>query len=307
MDALNLSGELHVVMEALTDALNQLRRQLADCEIDHCRAFELPPVTPEEELVEPTEIIPTPLDGDAAVDAVLAAFTRFHTGGDLSTRVVFRLPGAIAVSTPDPQALVDQVQAVNELKQRFDTLAQSVRDPDERWDLIHRNFPGVVYLQVVRELKVVATPLQSVTFSWGRKPSSQLITPESADAKLEWAAKNPTPPLLARTGLSISQLQHTVARERSFLATLAPDTRIRYRRELRVRPLANLLFEEGAEVARRKAQRDAHTPLIVINSPAVKLGNLKPYDAGKRSARKSRDDSRAKGRPISRVLPLFFE
>lgn len=307
MDAINLSGELHIVMESLTDSLNRLRQRLLDCDMDHCKAFKLPPVTPEEEGVEPIEINPIELTGDAAVDAVMSAFTRFNTDEGESTRILFRMPGAIAISTSDPQSLVDLVHEINELKQRFDALAQSVNDPDERFALIHRNFPGVVYLQIVRELKVVTAPLQSVTFAWGRKPSSQVITPESADAKLEWAAKNPTPALLARTGLSLTQLQHTVARERSYIATLPADTRIRSRRELRVRPVANLLFAEEAEVDNRKAQREAHTPLIVINSPAVKLGTLKPYDARKRTTRKPRDDSRAKGRPISRVLPLFFD
>lgn len=69
---------------------------------------------------------------------------------------------------------------------------QTVRDPDERFDLIHRNFPGVVYLQVIRELKTIPGLLKSVTFSWGRKPSSQIVSPESADAKLEWASKHAT-------------------------------------------------------------------------------------------------------------------
>lgn len=305
MNSLSLSGDLHETMDALDDALDTLRAQLSACQVDACRAFDLPPVTPEDELLEPDYIEPLPFTAAEAVAAVLAAFGRFHTGAGLSTRIVYRMPGVIAISTPSPDTLVSQVQKINLLKNHFDAVAQTVRDPDERFDLIHRNFPGVVYLQVIRELKVITDPLKSVTFSWGRKPSSQLITPESADSKLEWTAKHPNSRVLSRSGLSLNQLQETVARERSYLATLPAETKIRFRRELRVRPLSNLLFTDDIEVT--KSQREAHTPLIVINSPNVKIGELKPYDAAKRGQRKPRHDSRAKGRPLSRVLPLFLE
>nr|WP_281494973.1 DNA replication terminus site-binding protein [Marinobacter sp. S6332] len=291
-------------MDALDESLNELRAQLLACQLDACCAFQLPLVTPAEELMEPRRIESIPLSGGPAFKAALDAFTRFHTGMELSTRVVFRLPGAVAVSSLCPEHLIDQVQDINQLKKTFNTLAQTVRDPDERFDLIHLNFPGVVFLQVIRELKIVSEPLRSVTFSWGHKPASQVISLESADAKLEWAAKYPSTEMLVRTGFTLNQLQQTIARERSFLASLPSETSLRYRRKLRVRPLANLLYAEGAKVP--KAQRDAHSPLIAINSPNVSLGRLKNYDATKNRQRKRRKDPRACGTPVSRVLPIFI-
>lgn len=304
MDTRTLSTELHRVMHALDESLNELRAQLLACQLDACCAFQLPLVTPAEELLGPCRIESIPLAGRQALEASLDAFTRFHTGVGLSTRVVFRQPGAIAVSTLCPEELINQVHDINQLKKTFNTLAQTVQDPEERFDLIHQNFPGVVFLQVIRELKVVSEPLRSVTFSWGHKPASQLISLESADAKLEWAMNNPSSQLLERTGLTGNQLRQTIARERSFLASLPPETSLRYRRKLRVRPLANLLYAEGAKVP--KAQRDAHSPLIAINSPNVSLGRLKNYDATKNRQRKRREDPRACGTPVSRVLPIFI-
>ncbi|MBJ6137934.1 DNA replication terminus site-binding protein [Marinobacter litoralis] len=303
MDKKSLSAELHRVMDALNDSLNELRAELLACQLDACCAFKLPLVTPAEELGEPSRIESTPLRGQQAFTASLDSFTRFHTGLGLSTRVVFRLPGAVAVSSLCPEHLINQVHDINQLKKTFNALAQTVPDPDERFDLIHRNFPGVVFLQVIRELKIVSDPLRSVTFSWGHKPGSQRISIESADAKLEWAARHASKALLERTGLSRQELLETVVRERAYLASLPSETFLRLRRELRVRPLANLLFESGAAVS--KAQRDGHLPLIIVNSPNVRLGDLKNYDAAKTRQRKRRDDPRACGTRISRVLPLF--
>lgn len=180
-------------MDALNDSLNELRALLLACQLDAACAFQLPLVTLEEELQAPKYIKSLPMDGQETFKASMDSFTRFHTGPGLSTKVVFRLPGAIAVSTLCPEPLINKVNQVNQLKNTFNALAQRVRDPDERFDFIHRSFPGVVFLQVIRKLKILPDPLQSIIFSWGHKPGSQRISIESADAKLDSLPSEPPP------------------------------------------------------------------------------------------------------------------
>lgn len=304
----DLSAELHQIMAAQAAALDELADTVRGSDLIDARVFVLPDIYPGEELIEPDRIDPVTLSGVTALDDALAGFARFHTGEDLSTRNVWRLPGAVSINIDHPQPLVDQVALINRLRQRFGEITQSVADENERYDLIHHAFPGLVYLQVVRQLRVLQGPVQSVTFSWGRKTGSQLITLASADAKLEWAARNASPALLARTGMSVRRLQETVQREREALTHLPEDTPIRWRRLLRVRPLMNIRRPKD-EVGGVSSviQREAQTPLLLLNAPDARIVPMRSFDANKRLVRQPRSDGGKRGTPISVVLPLFLD
>jgi len=307
MEWRDLSGELHGLMARQQKALEDLSELVTRATLVDARVFVLPDIYAGEEIIEPDEIHPVALSGVEARNAALAGFGRFHTDEGLSTRNVWRLPGVVVLHTDDPRAIADQIANINRLRDAFQELTLSVADENERYDLIHHAFPGMIYLQAVRQLRVLQGPVQSVTFSWGRKSASQLISLESADAKLEYAARKAPPALLARTGMSETRLRDTVLREREYLTQLPPDTQVRWRRLLRVRPLMNVRRprdEDGRPVV---LQREANTPLLLLNAPNVRLKPMRPYDARKRSERQARSDQGCKGTPVSRVLPLFLD
>src|SRR5690554_2620274 len=159
----DLSGELHRIMAHQKQALDELADEVRAAPLVDARVFRLPEVVPEEELIEPDLIEPEMIQGAVARDEGLAGYERCHTGEGLSTRVVWRLPGVIAVTTDRAQSMVDRTEHINSLRRAFAEVALSVANEDERYDLIHHAFPGMVYLQVVRQLRVVQGPIQSVT------------------------------------------------------------------------------------------------------------------------------------------------
>lgn len=307
MEWRDLSGELHKIMADMAHAQDQLNTEILQTTLQDAVVSELPEVFPEDELIEPDRIDVIPYYGEEALDRALAGFARFHTGDDLSKRVVWRLPGAIALQAHQPRALIDLVEVINTLRHRFRETALSVANEDERYDLIHHAFPGTIYLQVVRKLRIMEGPVQSVTFTWGRKPGSELITVESADAKLEWAGRHPSASLLRRTGLSERSLRERVYKEREALSKLPLDTPIRWRRQLRVRPLMNIRLPSQPGEKPVVLQREATTPLILLNAPKARLKPMRPFDAEKRAMRQSRTTSAKGGRSVSQVLPLFLE
>jgi DNA replication terminus site-binding protein len=302
---LDLSGQLHSVVRSMESALSALEDHVRAQQLDGAYVAHLPPVSTADELIEPAFIAPEGVWDAEALDQALAGFARFHTGEGLSTRVVWRLPGVVAISGDPAPALLTLVAEVNDHKRRFHEIANSVADEHERYDLIHHAFPGMVYLQVIRHIKVLEGPVQSVTFSWGRKSGSEQISLASADAKLEYASRHPSPEALRRTGLSAGAYQRRITRERDYLATLPEDTPIRWRRRLRIRPLVNVRYPQ--DVTPRVIQREANMPLLLVNAPDVRIRPMPVYDAGKRAIRAPRSDLGKRGVPVSRILPLYHE
>src|SRR5690554_2139468 len=122
----DLAGQLMSVMEDIEAGIASLRHWMTFDGIEQCRVFRLPDVPAGAEEIEPERIDPVPVDGDEAIDLALAALGKFGTGDGLSTRCVYRLPGALSVSTADPQRLLDQVDSINKLKSVFDAIGQRI-------------------------------------------------------------------------------------------------------------------------------------------------------------------------------------
>lgn len=305
MDNSEITSALNLLHDDITDGIEALKTLLRDSSFSKASVFQLPATEQGEDLPPVEAIEPTQIDGVAAFGLALDALSKTTAVGNESTRYVFRLPGAISVETSTPDQFTGIVNKVNTAKDQFDKVAHRIKDEDHRFELLHTIFPKLIYPQLIRKLQVCTRQTKSVTFTWGQKPSSSTITVEQADNRLAWHAANPTKPLLERLCLTEDDLTAIAEQERLDLRRFPPDTRIRHRRDLRVRPLANLLFAD--ELAPPKKQCEAHTPIIVLNSPDLKLGTLKPYDKNKRSNRKKRVDSRASGTPISKILPFFLE
>lgn len=297
-------SELH---DAILVGLEEVRTILKGAQFTQAAVYQFPSIASGEDLPPVETISPTPIYGVEAFDSGLSSLTRTTARRGESTRYVFRLPGAISVSTSSDAAsrLNELVMQINLAKKAFDTTAHKLTDEDARFQLLHTVFPGLIYPQLTRKLHLIDRPTKSITFTWGQKPSSSTITLEQADYRLAWHAANPSEQLLERLGISEAELISIAEQERMDLRRFSPETKIRHRRDLRVRPLANLLFADNETPL--KKQYEAHTPIILLNSPESKIGLLKKYDKSKRDSRKKRQDSRASGTPISKILPFFLE
>ncbi|MCG8610663.1 MAG: DNA replication terminus site-binding protein, partial [Pseudomonadales bacterium] len=142
-------------------------------------------------------------------------------------------------------------------------------------------------------------PLYSINFTWGRRPLSQIVTKHDVIKLLEKMKKGR--PLTAHDSLDWpTRLNAEIAK----FALLPEDIELRLKRDMKLHPLANLLYQEKDELGRRiKRQTSNHTPLLVLteNKPP-KLGHLKSYDPDnpKRYRPKKISDER-----ITPYLPVF--
>jgi len=283
-------------MEKIETAVAQLQDALARCALHSARVFRLPRIKAGEEH-EPYEHIPTdPLTGEEGRVAAVHAFGEFYGGSGASTKAVFRLPGAVAVQPDDVSRFQRLVQSVNEAKEGFTEVLGRVEDRNLRFEIVHRLFPMLITLQVTRQVQCYAEPMRSVTFTWGRKSSIRVVT---RDELLETLKRlRHQKPLAFDEDRWLEAIQEDMVR----LLALPKDVDLRYRRDLKVRPMANLLLADGT-----KWLREANLPILILN-PAedFRIGQLPDYNANEKPKRGRKNPQRlTEDERYLTCLPVF--
>src|SRR5690606_77523 len=188
------------------------------------------------------------------------------------------------------------VQSVNEAKEGFTEVLGRVEDRNLRFEIVHRLFPMLITLQVTRQVQCYAEPMRSVTFTWGRKSSIRVVT---RDELLETLKRlRHQKPLAFDEDRWLEAIQEDMVR----LLALPRDVDLRYRRDLKVRPMTNLLLADGT-----KWLREANLPILVLN-PAedFRIGQLPDYNANEKPKRGRKNPQRiTEDERYLTCLPVF--
>lgn len=289
--------DLQRTMEQLLGAIAKLKRLVSEAPLVAARVFELPlPVADNDEV--PASVIPVRVvEGQDALVLALQAFDCFHAIAGQDTRSVYRLPGVICLNPAEPQAILDQLGAINQLKTDFLCLVRQLPDRKTRFEVIHRLLPMALTLQITRQIQGYAEPVKSATFTWGRKSALRCVTRDEViellDDMRDHQPANMTPDTWERL------LDQDIDKVNS----LPADVALRYRRELKVRPLCNLLLADG-----RKWLREANLPILLLGKgDALRLGQLVDYDPDSDAPRRGRkgDQRQTEQERILVHLPIY--
>lgn len=279
------------------------------------RVFELE--RPAKDMEAPAQ--PTPRLGREAFQLTLDAMSDWYAPPGYDTKAVHRTPGAVLVSSAsdlESRHLVDQIESINETKQQIRQDLKGMGHPDTRFELVHRRFYMMVVTQLIRQITAFVCPphFQSVTFTWGFKTEIRSLDVDEACQVLERMRQRPV------NSEDAMSWDERVSQEQARLRSLASGTELRHRRPLPVRPLANLRWhftqeqkqererakEQGEHVPSPTIMREAHTPILLINPyPALKVGQLKSFDALARAQRAPRDDRLAGMSPVTDIAPIY--
>jgi DNA replication terminus site-binding protein len=270
------------IKEAFTQLESSLREFIAlllQEEITTAKVFHYPRIT-KEATHDAYEFIPvTEETGSPAITKAITAYGQFRGNYGDSTKSVFRLPGVLGVKTENEGRLISTVNKLNSAKDAFRD-ACALLDAEDRFEIVHRLYPRLIYLQVVRHIHVSIGPLKSVNFTWGTSMSTTALPVSEA---LEMVTEKLT---------SGASSYEDAQRDIQTIKALGPSQKLALRRSVKVRPLVNLNIGKGKDSSTAKtARKEGHLPLLVINAGDFKTGTLRNYDSKK--TRKERSDKRS--------------
>lgn len=318
IDQLNAADEFSTLVARLEKAVGLLRERLAQASPIQAQVFDLPRVTRAEEEDPILYVQPNPISGDAAFDRGLYALGDWYGVAGYSTKAVHRTPGVLAYRTSDPESVISAVERCNAIKQSLKSVIPRLGKPDERFELIRAQHPMMILLQLTRQITVLACPpdIRSVTFTWGFKTEIYKLTVDKACETINRLRHRPIP-----LGDNETPWPERIDREITRLRSLPAGTQLRHRRPLKVRPLVNVRYILTAEeVAEREAAQargervnqpvklfEGHTPLLVLNPPkAMRIGELRSFNAEERSKRAPRRGLKTSTEPVTRVASIYL-
>lgn len=289
--------DLQRTMERLDGAIAELKTMIEAAPLTAARVFELPlPLAGEEH--EPTPVIPVKaVEGEEALELALRAYGRFYAFPGQSTRNVYRLPGVICINPSQPEKVLAQVEQVNQLKTDFLLLVRKLPDRQTRFEVVHRLFPMALTLQITRQIQGYTEPMKSATFTWGRKNALRRVSRDEVIEML-YDMREQLP-----AGLDPETWYRMLDADIVKMQSLPADIPLRYRRELKVRPMCNLLLDDG-----RKWLREANLPILLIGPcEGMRLGYLATYDAHSTAPRRGRKggDRLTSDERILMHLPIY--
>ncbi|MDX5298386.1 MAG: DNA replication terminus site-binding protein [Gammaproteobacteria bacterium] len=288
------------LMAALGDRLAQFDTTLAEADLLRAQVFALPRVRQGEEHDVIKSIPTTLLEGPEAFAEARQSWRLFYAHQDDSTKAVARLPGVIQLHVEDPESLRTQIGQINQLKDQIDACIRTLAPrPDDRFDMVHRLFPYLINRQLVRHILVCpAEPaIQSVTYTWAQRTAIVRLTRDELCERLEKRKAAP-PQAPAHPDSPFTPWPLRIDREIQRLRTLPASSTFQWRRAVKVRPVVNIRLETGEQ-----RQREAHTPVLILNPPAhIKLGRLKDFALKPLRPRKGRLSA---SEPITDLLPAY--
>lgn len=266
------------------------------------RIFQIPRTLREDESKPVDDIQPDRLSGEHAFNATLKALSDWYGDPQYSTKVVNRTPGALVVANVDENKVLELVSEINRHKAAIEALVPKLGSRDDRFELLHRHLPWLILTQLTRRLLVVPSspPLQSCTFTWGVKTEIKKMTVKEVCERLDGFRKRPRP--------TLGEVPWDVKVDREILAiqSLPASAELRWRRVLRVRPLANLRYYSIDGESAETYLREAHTPILILN-PArrVKLGTLGNYRV-ETGLRRARLKDKGQYKRVSDLMPIYL-
>lgn len=291
-------------IQALFQSLDRLDGLIRDSQIHKAVVYHLPRITQDQTHQPYSRLEVTPLSGSAAVSEALSAYRSWYAEGAASTKSVFRLPGAIALTPADPEAFDACLGEIQAIKLRISELTAGIYpdSPAMRHKVIHEEFPRLVMLQLTRAIKRCDEPLYSCRFTWVRKSSIKRLDKRSAAAEVGQLKA-----VLPNENSQVVPWKARVAQEQRNLLALPAQTGLRLRRPVKAHPMMNLIFEERILTPkgekRRQKMVDANLPILILGSPKVKIGALKDFDPDKQVSTRGR--TLTTDTPITPMKPIY--
>lgn len=295
-DLYDIPVRLRSHMEALEKATQHLQELLSQASIRQVRVFSLPRTKSGEEHEPYEKLTSEPFEGEEGRAMAIRSLSEFYGRSGESTKAVYRLPGVIALQGDSGQLIGQAVSEINRLKEAFAETVQLIEDRNTRFEIVHRLFHMLITLQVTRQIQYYAEEMRSVTFTWGRKSAIRVVTREEVLDTL----RN----LQHQKPIAFEQERWDEALNEDMIKVLAlpKGTELRYRRDLKVRPMANLLLADGT-----KWLREANLPIIIAN-PAdnFRIGVLPDFDASVKPKRGRKNPQRiTEEERFLTCLPVF--
>jgi DNA replication terminus site-binding protein len=293
-----VANDLKPTFDELESSIGDLNNALSKCDLIKAKVYPLPRTTKEEEDIVPDYIECDPVYGEEAFRIAKAAYVDFDTKPLMSTRFVYRCPGAIELKCDeeDAKTIEFMMERINWLKKQFDTLVQSLNDRDLQWEVVHSCLPGVITTQITRRFYMSQCGLKSVGFTWGINSSSERFTKEEAYAFVKKARKYKRD---VEGQLSWDEL---IDRDLNRISGLPSSTQLSKRRVLRPAPMINVRDMDGYN-----KRLDGSLPIIVINqTERFKINNLKAYDKVSRDKRPKRSDKKIADTPFIEFFDFYL-
>lgn len=271
----DIPARLRETMEQLEKGIQHLQELLSQAQLLQVRVFQLPRTKSGEEHEPYEKLSSVPFESNEGLAMAVRSLSEFYGQFGESTKSVYRLPGVIALEGDPTGAIEAQVAEINRLKQQFAETVQLIDDRNARFEVVHRLFPMLITLQVTRQIQYYGEEMRSVTFTWGRKSSIRVVTREELLDTLRNLQHQK--PIAFEPERWVEAINEDMVK----VLALPKGTELRYRRDLKVRPMANLLLTDGT-----KWLREGNLPIIVAN-PAenFRIGMLRDFDASVKPTR----------------------
>lgn len=279
-----------------------LKLILASAMLIQCRSYEIPRTLREDESAPVDNVIPIPSSGPQAFKSAMDALSDWYADPQYSTKVVNRTPGAVVVSSVDEAEVLQLVSNINQCKAAIEGWVPRLGSRDDRFDLLRAHLPWLILPQLTRRLQAVPSSpaLQSCTFTWGTKTEIKKVSIDEVCERLEGFRKRP------KTTMEDVPWDVKIDREILAIRSIPANAELRWRRELRVRPLANLRYYSIDDEPPETYLREAHTPILILNpTRRIKLGTLGNYRV-EDGLRRARLKDKGQYERVSDLMPIYL-
>lgn len=301
MDKTELQHALDFIMKAQQQKLVVLHEYVMAAQLKQAKVFHLPAVDPDAETRDCQFISVTTNSGEEARLSALKTWGHLYASEGENTRLVFRLPGAVQLASPDADIIAALVDQINEERALFKDLITGKDNPfknsEERHEFIHQRglFPMLITLHLYRQIHLAKADLKSISFCWANKPAMKNTNKDEVMKSLTNAQNHP-PRYVIDSANWVDQIEQ----EKLIIGALPATAKLQFRRPLPTSPQAWLV-----DVDKNRRMIVASTPILILSENKIKIGNLSSYDNQKR--RKPRVQKSTADEPLIDRLWLYLK
>lgn len=273
---MNYKNEISRLFFQLENSIDELKNIIRSADIVQAISFELPlidPNTKELPSFEKRTIKVTKVDDrHLAIAIANKAYSQFTFNSDMSKRFASRCPGIIQLGKSYTKTVSELINIINGYKNEIKMIVTHEEDKiprftrNERFNLLRDAIPGVITLQLYRNIICIEDQLSSISFTWANKQSVTKISFKELKALLE-VSKNNTPVN------TLDKNWSDFIEKEVKLITDSKATNFKIRRPIPANPMVNLRLNDSS-----KKMRHAHLPIIVFGDDLIKVSSLKNYE-----------------------------